>query len=308
MAEKDMTEKKLEDFNDVFSDIVNVLLFNGQELVDEKDLAQANTMSIYKADDKLHEQDRDVSKYWQNGTIKIAMLGIENQTKSEAKMPLRVISYDGAAYRAQLLPTDDDSLQECYPVVTLVLYFGYEHHWNKPLNLLDCLNIPEPLKPYVNDYRINLFEIAWLSDEQVAMFKSDFRMVADYFVQMRKNRNYIPSKETIKHVHEFLQLMSVMTGDNRYEEVYNNSERRPTNMCEVLEAAINQGLERGLEQGLEQGLLQGQLKTALNTLQRHVRRQLPITDQVIADIAEDNNISVEKVRSLAKENNIVLPC
>ena len=304
MAEKDMTEKKLEDFNDVFSDIVNVLLFNGQELVDEKDLAQANTMSIYKADDKLHEQDRDVSKYWQNGTIKIAMLGIENQTKSEAKMPLRVISYDGAAYRAQLLPTDDDSLQECYPVVTLVLYFGYEHHWNKPLNLLDCLNIPEPLKPYVNDYRINLFEIAWLSDEQVAMFKSDFRMVADYFVQMRKNRNYIPSKETIKHVHEFLQLMSVMTGDNRYEEVYNNSERRPTNMCEVLEAAINQGLERGLEQGL----LQGQLKTALNTLQRHVRRQLPITDQVIADIAEDNNISVEKVRSLAKENNIVLPC
>lgn len=97
MAEKDLTEKNLEDFNDVFSDIVNVLLFNGQEFVNEKDLAQANTMSIYKADGKLHEQERDVSKYWQNGTIKIAMLGLENQTKSEARMPLRVISYDGAA-------------------------------------------------------------------------------------------------------------------------------------------------------------------------------------------------------------------
>lgn len=46
----------------------------------------------------------------------------------------------------------------------------------------------------------------------------------------------------------------------------------------------------------------------MKTLQRYVHRQLPITAQVLADIAEDNNISVEKVRSLAKENNIVLPC
>lgn len=34
----------------------------------------------------------------------------------------------------------------------------------------------------VNDYRINLFEIAYLSNEQVNLFKSDFRIVADYFV------------------------------------------------------------------------------------------------------------------------------
>jgi hypothetical protein len=30
-------------------------------------------------------------------------------------------------------------------------------------------------------------DIAFLSEEQVLMFKSDFRIVADYFVQMRKN-------------------------------------------------------------------------------------------------------------------------
>jgi hypothetical protein len=50
--------------------------------------------------------------------------------------------------------------------------------------------------------------------------------VADYFVQMRKNKEYQPPKETIKHVHEFLQLMSVMTGDHRYEDVYAEAERR----------------------------------------------------------------------------------
>jgi hypothetical protein len=30
MAEKDMTEKMLEDYNDVFADIMNVLVFHGE--------------------------------------------------------------------------------------------------------------------------------------------------------------------------------------------------------------------------------------------------------------------------------------
>ena len=38
MAEKDKIQKTLEAYNDVFADIVNVLLFNGRRIVDEKDL------------------------------------------------------------------------------------------------------------------------------------------------------------------------------------------------------------------------------------------------------------------------------
>ena len=33
MAEKDVTEKILESYNDVFADIVNVLLFGGRQVV-----------------------------------------------------------------------------------------------------------------------------------------------------------------------------------------------------------------------------------------------------------------------------------
>ena len=93
---------------------------------------------------------------------------------------------------------------------------------------------------------MNLFEIAYLSDEQVQMFQSDFRIVADYFVQMRKNRNYVAPETTIKHVHELLQLMSVMTKDYRFEEVYHpDMERRGTNMCEVLDRIENRGIKHG---------------------------------------------------------------
>lgn len=101
---------------------------------------------------------------------------------------------------------------------------------------------------------MNLYEIAYLSDEQVQMFTSDFRIVADYFVQMRMNRNYIAPETTINHVHELLQLMSVMTRDNRFEDVYSpDMERRPTNMCEVLDRVENRGIQKGIEQGIEKG-------------------------------------------------------
>jgi hypothetical protein len=114
----------------------------------------------------------------------------------------------------------------------------------------------------------------------------------------------VPPKETIKHVHEFLQLMTVMTGDHRYEEAYETPGRRPSNMCEVMEAAERKGREQGLEQGLEQG----RIKATIKTLNRYVRRKLPIDSQVLADIAVDNDLTVERVREIAKENNVVLPC
>lgn len=38
MAEKDVTEKLLADYNDVFADIVNVLLFEGKQIVAADDL------------------------------------------------------------------------------------------------------------------------------------------------------------------------------------------------------------------------------------------------------------------------------
>lgn len=92
-----------------------------------------------------------------------------------------------------------------------------------------------------------MFEIAFLSEEQVAMFKSDFRIVADYFVQIRKNKDYTPTDTQMKHVKEVLQLMSVLTRDHRFEEaadaVMEGDE--PKNMCEVLDKVEQRGKEIG---------------------------------------------------------------
>ena len=106
-GEKDITSKTLEAFDDVFADIVNGLLFKGEQVVQEQSLVDAQPYSMYKSDGKTHEQERDVSKYWaeQSGeqiNIRAAFPGVENQSAYDKDMPLRVIGYDGAAYRAEL--------------------------------------------------------------------------------------------------------------------------------------------------------------------------------------------------------------
>ena len=130
MAEKDVTEKLLADYNDVFADIVNVLLFDGKQIVAADDLETVKDRSQYKADGRIHEQERDVSKLLKSGKTTITLFGFEHQTATEKFMPVRQIGYDGQSYRAQLLHEDPDHI---YPVITLVLYFGttpwnYSHH------------------------------------------------------------------------------------------------------------------------------------------------------------------------------------
>lgn len=248
MAEKDITEKNLEALNDVFADIVNVLLFKGERLIDENELEADITKSMFKSDGKIHEQERDVSKIWKNGEIRISILGIENQTTQDSDMPLRVISYDGASYKQQLL---DKNRKKRYPVATLVLYFGTDEKWSEAKRLYECFNIPEKLKPFVNDYKINVFNIAFLNPKIIAMFKSDFKIITEYFRAKRLNQKYKGSKEKLQHTNETLKMFSALTGDDSFEKAYNegNFERGGVTMCDVVERIRNDGIAEGILEG-----------------------------------------------------------
>lgn len=93
MGDKDITEKTPEALNDVFADIVNGLLFKGRQVVQENALTDAQPFSMYKADGDIHEQERDVAKYWNEASegvcVRIALLGMENQSRYEKRMPLK---------------------------------------------------------------------------------------------------------------------------------------------------------------------------------------------------------------------------
>ena len=290
MNNKDITQKQLEDYADIFADIVNVLMCGGIERVKPEELVEALPRSIYKADGKIHEQERDVAKYWQIGGVTISLLGIENQSKTERVMPIRCFSYDGASYREQLNVRDDavrnsKSAPALYPAITIVLYFG-DGHWNQPKSLKEILDIPEGFAPYVDDYHITVFEIQNLSDETVGAFKSDFRYVAEYFTQQRKLREgtileISLTPRELYHTKEILELMYVMTGDHRFEDVYNEQVKGGNvNMFTLFDAAEKKGVQQGIEQGIQQGIDIGTFRT-LN----HLLKSGSITQKQAAEEA-----------------------
>ena len=274
MNGKDITQKMLERYNDVFADIVNVLLFNGKRIVDEDALIDTPVDSALKLDGEIHSQYRDVAKYWKNSQINIALFGLENQTVPDKLMPMRVIGYDGAEYKKQVL--EENRYKKKYPVITLVLYMGYEKNWKYSNSLLDLLEVDENLKPYVSDYKINIFEIAFLDREKINLFKSDFRMLADYLYQMRTTNTYRGDESNVKHVDEILMLMSAMSGFKNVENIIKVAhERKVSNMKGFFELAEEKGLEKGIElgrtEGREEGLQLGRTEGAdmvseLNTI------------------------------------------
>ena len=246
MAEKDIIEKKLEDYNDVFADILNVLLFE-YDYINPEGLIDGDTESIYKAEcSNLRNQYRDTSKYYKNAGIIISKFGIENESKIDYDMPIRIMGYDYGSYRKQI---DNGSAR--YPVITILLNFS-DSRWKKPLCLKDVLEIPKGMKKFVEDYKIKVFDIAYLSDETINKFKSTFKHVAHFFKNRRTLEDYKPLDEEIEHLEEFLDLLRVFTGDEKYIEIKaellkKQKEGQVVTMCTVVEKFTNEGIEQGIE-------------------------------------------------------------
>ena len=147
------------------------------------------------------------------------------------------------------------------------------------------------LEELVQDYAINLYEIAYLTNEQLQGFKSDFKYVADYFVQKQRTGTYKGSREEMKHVREVLQLMAVLTGDNRFARVTGSGAEENTEgdircMCDVLDAIEKKGYDTGFDTGFDEGEASKARKVAIRMYQKGVD---------VADIADYTGTGTETI-------------
>ena len=257
MGNRDITQKTLLSYNDVFADILNVLLFGGEQIVKAEELTDAQTFSQYKAmDGGIKEQERDVAKYWNNGILCLSLFGLENQTKRDKAMPLRIMGYDGAAYREQT------KNKKWYPVITLVLYFGTERKWEKPMSLRDSLEIDERIAPFVSDYALNVFNLAWLTDEQINAFKSDFRIVAEYLRAVRTGEAEDWERQKIAYVEEIVDLLKAISNDDIFETmtdfiIETQQKQGGVQMSDFVQKMISRGRTEGMTLGRNEGILLG---------------------------------------------------
>lgn len=251
MAEKDLVEKKLEDHNDVFADILNTLLFR-KKFLHEKRLRSGPTESIYKSEQgRLHDQRRDTLKdYRGRASFIIAAFGIENQSGYDRTMPIRILGYDSAGYKAQT----EQKRRKLHPVITVVLNFS-NRRWGRVRSLRDLMgDIPEELEPYFQDYRIHVFDIAFLADEVIESFQSDFKVVARFFKNRRLRKPALADDTELDYPAEIAELLAVFSGEKEYIDMIpairlaeQKGER--VTMCWVAQELIEKGEKQGEKRG-----------------------------------------------------------
>lgn len=345
MSEKDLCTKALEVYNDVFADIINVLLLKKEKIEQEK-LRDLPAEKIYKDQTGTYRSMyRDTLKEYrirkENNYFALASFGLENQTKVERMMPVRVQGYDYTSYKKQmeiykkerqdlnkaLKTTRENGEQErekeilekledmgefyLHPMITLVLNFS-EQRWNQPTALKELVEDDNPFKKYMTDYSIRVYDIAYLEDEVIEKFTSDFRIIAKFFKSRRMNAGkYEPDDMEIKHLEALTDFLQVFTDDGEYDKILPQLLERQRKgevitMCKVREAwvaeGIEQGIEKGIEKGIEQGIEQGMrkgiekgLQVLVSTLKNLLSTPEEIMEQVIRN-EEYKDIKLEDIK------------
>ena len=302
--EKDITTKNLLENNDVFADIANVNLFGGDLLIKQEDLEEMPADASYKdLEGRRHKLSRDILKKVNRLGGCIAFIGYENQTGINNVMPIRNMGYNYTVYAKQiqhLVAENRKNKKSAYakvlhdhqklmPVATFVLYYG-KKRWRKPLTLMDVLDIPEEdrgiWEKLLSDYRIKVIHMADQPEEVRKMYRSDYRVIADYLAY-RKNKKklYVCLREDrreIIHVEQLLDMLGALSGDGRFVEIresYVNSENKEEgmNMCTLLDMCEKEGMKKGVEEGMKKGVKKGVKKG----MKRGVKKGITLTKKVL---------------------------
>lgn len=180
-----------------------------------------------------------------------------------------------------------------------------------PNALFDILDVSPELRPYVNDYKIFVFNIAFLPEKVRKEFKSDFKIVADFFAEKRLGR-YNPKEhpEAICHVEAVLNLLRVFTNDKTYVKIEKTVAERVKageviTMCTFAEEMTNKGIEIGEAQGIKIGEAKGIKIGEARGIAREkisVARNLLdlLTDEVIAEKVGLELATVKELREETK--------
>lgn len=243
IPEKDILEKVLLAYSDVFADCENALAYGGEQMLQAEELIPAPTESFYPGAEGLHSQFCDVSSFWvKAGEIKVQFI-IGNETGLEGRQVLRKASYQGGAYRIQL-----GSGKPVYPVVGMVI--DWTHKGARiPLTLHELLlkdGASRDILAKVDDVKLEVYHMNNLSEEVRKRFTSDLGFVVDYLNEGGFERR---REQKIIHAEALCQMMAALTKDTRFTDLVTEllekqKEGRDIIMCEYIDMLEARGAAR----------------------------------------------------------------
>lgn len=261
MGQKDLAAKQFEGAPEVFADIINALIFEGERVVFPENLQPAPTESLYPAaDGALHNQYNDVSKYEiKNGRIAIQYT-LENQTRPDYRILLRKAGYEGAIYRQQYDGKDT------YPAITLVLYWGDAvWHFSPDLHKFFCRKkIHRMARDYIDNVCLHLYSMRRLPQEIRQRFRSDMRIVVDYLAE---GEQYVPTDQEIVNPEATMRMLYALTGEadflKRIQFLREQQEKgEKVTMGYALTKLVEQGKKEGKSEGIREGIVEEKFRCA----------------------------------------------
>ena len=323
MARADTAQKALLSFNDVFADIINARIFNGEQVVEPDALEDARATSDYTDETTpLSEYERDVIKIWRKNKIAFAIFGVENQNRFDPDMVFRMAAYDALSYRSQLKFSSDPD--DRYPVISLLLYFGNQN-WAKRLTLRDSIRFPtdargnsleSKLAPFFNDYKLNLVEVAKMTTQELSLLNTDFKLLAGSNYQIIHEGGALAGVgiSDVRHEEETLRCLQTMYGNDvaraarrqiRQDKGKVNMESYGQTLVQNLinkghkiwfQKGHTKGFDEGHTKGFDEGFDQGELRKARASTLRMNAQGVPVSQ-----IAFYLDVSPELVRQWIAE-------
>ena len=230
----------------------NNLCFKGDNIIKPDDLSNASVTTAFISNDVTRGLISDVSKIYKNSNLTLALLNIENQSTEDSDMPFRIIGYEGAKYNSQLISGSDAR----YAIATLVLNFNTKKRWSTPKSIKESLKnkYPIELDEYINDYKVNVIDVAFMDKEDIEKLNSDFKAVAKYYYLKRNNIEDFEELGdcNLKYPVQTFATMKALTGDSRFETAYNDyvethKDDKGVTMEKILDNLINKGKSEGKE-------------------------------------------------------------
>lgn len=295
-----------------FADAINGFGCNGEQIVCIEDIQEADTqIRGLKMTDFMRSstgrtmrtgKSRDMLRKVALG-VQYVIVGIEPQEETDYSLPLRNLLYDVAEYEKQAVRIRKKVRKEfeglsageylygftaeskLFPVVTFVLYTG-EETWKGPNCLHDILelaDIPEHLKKFIPNYKINIISICDIPDTSV--FRSDLRYVLE-FLQNAKDKKKL--KEIIEN-NAYYQSMEEDAYDvvanyanveklAEVKEEYRDMKGR-MNMC----TAIREMMEDSKSEGRLEGRLEG-IRIMIKTARKYEASDEEIIEQLMTEL------------------------
>ncbi len=144
---------------------------------------------------------------------------------------------------------NQDTIDKCMPVRVM----GY-----------DVGTYRQQITDWDEKHKIHVFDIAFLEDEVIENFTSDFNVIVTFFKKKRLGENPLTSEKKLKHPYAIMEFISVFTQDKSYVESVGYLENISRTGGAVTMCAVEDALKT---EGRREGKLEGKQYSSISCLQ-----------------------------------------